>query len=53
VVRYRDGVVHDGYLPGISEAMIPPDKALGKLHETDVVLPLTPGRVSMIDIAGD
>lgn len=48
-VSYRDGVVHDGTVPGMSEAMIPLDKALSQLQETDVILPMMPDGVAVTD----
>ena len=48
-ISYRDGVVHDGSIPGINEARLPLIKALSQLRETDVILPIMPGGVEVID----
>ena len=48
-VAYRDAVVHDGFIAGITEAMVPLDKALTELRETDVQLPMMPGEIAITD----
>ena len=48
-VAYRDAVVHDGVVVGLTEALVPLDKALCELRETDVVLPTMPDGVAVTD----
>lgn len=48
-VTYRDAVVHDGFIVGMTEAMVPLNKALNELHENDVVLPMMPHGVAVTD----
>ncbi len=48
-VTYRHSVVHDGWIVGMTEAMVPLDKALSELQETDVVLPMMPDGVAVTD----
>jgi hypothetical protein len=48
-VTYRDAVVHNGYIVGMTEAMVPLEKALRELQETDVVLPMMPDGVAVTD----
>lgn len=41
-VHYRDRIVHDGFLPGVSEVTAPLNKTLDALAEGDVRLPTMP-----------
>lgn len=48
-ITYRDAVVHDGFIPGMTEAMVPLDKGLDQLRESDLVLPMMPDRVTVTE----
>ena len=48
-VEYRDGVVHGGSIPGMSETTISLDKTLSQLREADVVLPMMPNGIEVAD----
>jgi len=41
-VTYRDAIVHDGFLPGMREAMVPLSEQIENLRQTDIVLPTMP-----------
>lgn len=41
-VTYRDAVVHDGFIPGLTEVMVTLDKQLANLNTEDLVLPTMP-----------
>lgn len=48
-ITYRDAVVHDGFIPGMTEVMVPLDKGLDQLRESDLVLPMMPDRVTVTE----
>ena len=41
-VSYRDAVVHDGFIRGLREVMVPLDKTLTELNAGDLLLPMMP-----------
>lgn len=51
-VGYRDAVVHSGTIAGMTEALVPLDKALKDLRESDVVVPMMPGGEPVTDYSG-
>jgi hypothetical protein len=48
-VVYRDAVIHHGAIVGLTEALVPLDKELNELRETDVVLAMMPDGVAVTD----
>jgi hypothetical protein len=48
-VSYRNAVVHDGFIEGVTEVMLELDKEPEQLHESDLVLPLMPDHVAVTD----
>lgn len=48
-VRYRDAAVHDGFIPGLNEVMIPLAKAISELEQADILLPKMPNGVAVTD----
>lgn len=48
-ITYRDAVVHDGFIHGMTEVMVPLDKGLEQLRESDLVLPMMPDRVAVTE----
>jgi hypothetical protein len=46
-VEYRDHIVHDGFVPGVTEMMAPLDKTPQALTENDLILPKMPDQTEV------
>ena len=44
-IGYRDAVVHDGFIRGMTEAMVPLDRESRQLSDREVLLPLMPNQM--------
>jgi hypothetical protein len=48
-IRYRDEVVHEGFIEGLQEVMLPLDKKLNEIRDIDLILPLMPDGTAVKD----
>lgn len=48
-ITYRDAVVHDGFIRGMTEVMVPLDKELDQLRESDLTLPMMPDGIAVTE----
>jgi hypothetical protein len=48
-VTYRDAIVHDGFIPGMCEAMIPFSDQVENLRQDDIMLPMMPNGQRVTD----
>lgn len=48
-ITYRDDVVHAGAIEGLREGMLPLDKEIQQVRESDIILPTMPNGTAVIE----